>query len=298
MSEYWKSTPKYWCKFCSIYVRDTKLERANHEATGKHQGAIKRSLRELHRNHEQEEKSKERAQREIDRLNGVVSQSKAGDGFRKPGSSSGGGASSVQDERQRQLEQLAELGVNIPTQLRPELALAGEWQVTSTRVIKDPEEGGDSGRAAGVRKREREQTEEEKEAEEAVQGLFKKPKKWGRDSRTIATEEDVELEQLLSGSLVKAVKEEVKEEDIKTEEPESKLEFKLKQEESTTDGGMATAVKTEEKDAPPLIKHESTGGVGGLLDLPDAQEEEKKPPGDAAPAVVFKKRKAKNIRQK
>ena len=51
MSEYWKSTPKYWCKHCGIYVRDTKLERTNHEATGKHQGALKRFLRDLHRGH-------------------------------------------------------------------------------------------------------------------------------------------------------------------------------------------------------------------------------------------------------
>ena len=59
MSEYWKSTPKYWCKHCSVYVRDTKLERTNHEATGRHQGAIKRSLRDLHRNAEQQERETE-----------------------------------------------------------------------------------------------------------------------------------------------------------------------------------------------------------------------------------------------
>ena len=27
--------PKYWCKHCKTYVRDTKLEKANHEATPK-----------------------------------------------------------------------------------------------------------------------------------------------------------------------------------------------------------------------------------------------------------------------
>lgn len=294
MSEYWKSTPKYWCKHCAIFVRDTKLERANHEATGKHTGAIKRSLRDLHRNHEQEERNKDRAKREIERLNGVVSDTKTGSGFRTPGSASAA-QPSVQDERQRQMEQLAELGVNIPTHLRPELALAGEWTVTSTRVIKDTDDGGDSGRAAGVRKREREVTEEEREAEDAVKGLFKKPKKWGRDSRTIATEEDDELEQLLSRPLVKPKREEA--EDIKTE-PEPEMKIKIKSEDTSSADSAIPAVKAEAKDAPPLIKQESSAGVAGLPDIPAVHEEEKKASEAEAPAVVFKKRKPKNVRQK
>jgi hypothetical protein len=285
MSEYWKSTPKYWCKHCSVFVRDTKLERANHEATGKHQNAIKRSLRDLHRNHEQGEREKDRAKREVERLNGVVSGPKptGSNKFRTPGGSSGAGGDG-NDERQRQLEQLAELGVNIPTQMRPELALAGEWNVVSTRVVKDRSEEDVKEKAVGV-KRERVQTEQEKEEEDALRRLFKKPKKWGRDSR-VAPEIDGELEELLAGPLVRPKKEvDVKEEDtgVKKEEGDEEV----------------PALKGEVKDALPLVKEESIGGVVLPADGQSVQKEERNGGDDAAaPAVVFKKRNPKNVRQK
>src|SRR5207237_1004994 len=139
---YWKSTNKYWCKHCSVFVRDTKLERANHEATAKHQGAVKRALRDLHRSADQKEREKERAKREVDRLNGVVSGSSSASrtGATKPSGGAYATAAAApqasQADRQKQLEQLAELGVNIPTELRSGMALAGEWTVTSTRVIE------------------------------------------------------------------------------------------------------------------------------------------------------------------
>lgn len=302
MSEYWKSTPKYWCKHCQIYVRDSKLERANHEATGKHQNAIKRSLRDLHRSHEKEERDKDRAKREVERLNGVVSGSKSATSFKPPTSANVSGSSQTltKEEQQRQLEQLAGLGVNIPTELRPELALPGEWTVTSTRVLKDPEQGEDnrdsanpSARAAGVRKRDREKTEEEQEEEDALKTLFKKPKRWGRETKSMPTDGDDELDQLLSGTLVKSKKEE-EEGKVKPDvEPEIKTE-----DGQTRDGGAPEDVKQEDvQDAPPLIKRESTGGVDGLpndiLPAPEAQTEG----GEAKPAVIFKKRKPKNVRQ-
>lgn len=301
MSEYWKSTPKYWCKHCGIYVRDTKLERANHEASGKHQGAILRSLRDLHRNHEKEEREKDRAKREVERLNGVVSGFKPGHGFGAPGRPSDGGEASIQEERQRQLEQLAGLGVNIPTELRPEMALAGEWTVTSRRVIKDPDQedtkdepSHPTSRAAGVRKRDREQTEEEKEDEEALKTLFKKPKNWGRDTKLMPTEEDAELEELLGGSLVRHKKAEG--ETIKAEhesQPMVKIEGT-----HTADSLAAAAVKSEcLVDPPPLIKQESGSEISGLPgDIPVTQEAGHVP--ETEPVVVFKKRKPKNVRQK
>jgi hypothetical protein len=224
----------------------------------------------------------------VERLNGVVSGARpaGSNSFRTPGSSSSGpgGAGDGKDERQRQLEQLAELGVNIPTQLRPELALAGEWNVVSTRVVKSPSEEDGKGKAVGV-KRERVQTEEEKEEEDALKGLFKKPKKWGRDSR-VAPEVDGELEELLAGPLVRPKKEA----DVKEEEDGVKKE---------EGDGEAPAVEGEVKYAPPLVKEESVGGVVLPADVPPPeQEEERKGEDDAAPAVVFKKRKPKNVRQK
>ncbi|KAK4184106.1 WW domain-binding protein 4 [Podospora australis] len=321
MSEYWKSTPKYWCKHCSVYVRDTKLERANHEATGRHQGALKRSLRDLHRSADQAEREKDRAKREVERLNGVVSgqpsapRPKSGT-YGAPSSSSAApaGGQLTKEERQRQLEQLVEMGVNIPTELRPEMAMAGEWSVTNTRVIDDDaitqENNGEGGiikgsesRAVGV-KRERQRTEEEKEQEEALNGLFTKRRKWGVDSKRMPGEEDAELDALLSGPLIKTKKEEktedeegMKEEEadttVKTEVPQDDVP-RIKTEESVEGPGLGAI--TDVKDE--VVKKEAGDGVD--LSAPDAGDSNVK--GTAAvaegPAVVFKKRKPKNLRQK
>ncbi|KAH7630261.1 hypothetical protein B0T09DRAFT_341410 [Sordaria sp. MPI-SDFR-AT-0083] len=347
MSEYWKSTPKYWCKHCSVFVRDTPLEKRNHESTAKHQGAIKRSLRDLHRSADQQEREKERAKREVERLNGVVSgtpSTSGGAGQRgghKSGGAGGGGgggsngptganAAAVglsEAERQRQLEQLAELGVNIPTELRGSMALAGEWEVTNVRVVNEDADGtsaaaaaaagqgvipvGAEGRAVGV-KRERERTEEEKEQEEAIKGLFKRPRKWGVGSKVAKIEEDKELEELLSGGIPLK-----KEEKVKTEEDNIKKEddienggeeiVKKENEEGDGDGGVKKEEDADESSAIPkipAIKSEPSEGVSGIADevvppLPATGESDAvAAAADAVPAVVFKKRKSKNVRQK
>ena len=284
MSEHWKSTPKYWCKYCACYVRDTKLERQNHEATGKHQGALKRFLRDLHRGHEREERDKERAQREIARLNGVVtgSSSSPGPTGLAPQSThreTTGAPSESQLKRQR--EQLAELGVAMPSDFRPEMAIPGEWTVTNTRVIKsrneEEAEGSVEARATGVRKRE--ETEEQKEEEEALRGLFKRTKKWGRDSKTMPKHEDKELDALLSGSTFQHPSVEEPEADVKKEAEDSK------------DKGNVKVENDVLKDEPSAtLKSEAT-----------AQDAPIKKEADTAPGlnpVVFKKRKPKNIRQK
>ncbi|KAK3940437.1 WW domain-binding protein 4 [Diplogelasinospora grovesii] len=320
MSEYWKSTPKYWCKHCQVYVRDTKLERTNHEASGRHQGAIKRSLRDLHRGAEREEKEKERARREVERLNGVVNNTSttttttttnssfrsvsnkprpAGSRFGNDVGSGGGirtGANNAQvteAERQKQLEQLADLGVNIPTELRGNMAMAGEWTVTSTRIIKDQEEGGGrgggaEGRALGV-KRELERTEEEMEQEEALRGLLKikKPRRWGADSKMAVERGDEELEALLSGTIPPPVKK-------REEKSQPNLEIIKKEEEEESPQQQGDVEEATDAPPPPLIKRESTDGILG--EVPDQTQEEDK--AGLGGVVVFKKRKPKNIRQK
>ncbi|KAI1277003.1 hypothetical protein F5Y07DRAFT_119465 [Xylaria sp. FL0933] len=285
MSEYWKSTPKYWCKHCSTYVRDTKLERTNHEATAKHQSGLKRFLRDLHRGHENEQREKDRAKREIDRLNGVITS--------KPSTSASASTSSTTAtaaQRQQQWEQLAEMGIDVPTELRRDMALAGEWSVTSTRIIDDAPELADDDDAeskptnvdavaTGVRKRPKQESEDEKdEAEAGVQALFKKPRIWGRDTKQ-AVEDDAELDALLSAPLTKPPK---KEEDG-AEEPAIKEEShpKIKKEESEVDGLLDETTK-------PKTGEHSIGAA--------VKEEPDKEPSD--PVVVFKKRKPKNIRQK
>ena len=333
MSEYWKSTPKYWCKHCGIYVRDTKLERTNHEATGKHQGALKRFLRDLHRGHEQEQREKDRARREIERLNGIVptasSSSSATAAPPRDRNHDAQQQSVTKEDRQRQWEQLVDLGVEVPTELRGEMAMAGEWTVTNTRVIEDEPRGseGDDGAdekkknvdavATGVRKKrplsnrdgDGDGADEEAAAEEdaAVQGLFKKPRRWGRDTRHApgADEDDAELDALLSGTLVVPKKEGGGgDADGAREEEGDKIKL---------DPGSGTAVKEEEGNSMPRIKKEEDeeGSEGrGLENVPKdtsdvpasaasvKTEEQPADPGPAVPAVVFKKRKPKNVRQK
>ena len=201
MSEYWKSTvctnktcrtivlltvciqPKYWCKHCKTFVRDTKLEKTNHEATPKHQGNLKRFLRELHKGHEREARDKQRAKDEVDRLNGVVSASrpqKEGAPWERrsaiPPAIAGGNQQATPADRKRQLAQLAEMGVAVPEDFRREMAMAGDWQITSERPVYDndfakkeePEDVKPGGLNVGIRKRKFEGQEEEEEAGETV----------------------------------------------------------------------------------------------------------------------------------
>ncbi|KAI0382316.1 hypothetical protein F5Y04DRAFT_52807 [Hypomontagnella monticulosa] len=297
MSEYWKSTPKYWCKHCNTHVRDTKLERQNHEATAKHQYALKRFLRDLHRNHEQEQREKDRAKREIERLNGVV-----GSGSSDPAASSSKlpapsrtQAQATGGQRQKQWEQLAEMGIDVPTELRGEMAMAGEWTVTNTRVIDDNPKTDDPDAkpenvdaiASGVRKRPKQEADEEEE--DAIKSLFKKPRKWGRDTKH-APDDDAELDALLDGTLTNPVKksdsqppdcikEEVNLPSLKKEERSSSV----KKEEDIEDSQALSSIKpaAAETDEGPPVKHE---------ERVSAESE--------TPAVVFKKRKPKNIRQR
>lgn len=286
MSEYWKSTPKYWCKHCSTYVRDTPLERKNHDATPKHQGNLKRFLRDLHKNHEKGEREKERAKAEVARLNGVVTGA---------GSSSSPTASSSrnfsQEPRQQataaqiiqQREQLSELGIAIPDEFRREMAMVGDWQVTSERVIKsEGEDEKPDGIGFGVRKRAAEDDEEQ----EAVEV---KKAKWGSAYRTHPVgDNDVDLDALLNNATRKG------------KEPAVKADIEA-------------LVKAEDCDGKEAIKTENE--VKRLSDIPVAgstnETVKSEPPEEVAFAglaasdakqgvgeVVFKKRKAKNIRQK
>ncbi|KAM4063539.1 U1 zinc finger protein [Hirsutella rhossiliensis] len=288
MSEHWKSTPKYWCKHCSCYVRDTKLEKQNHEATARHQGALKRSLRNLHYAHEREERDKARAQQEIARLNGVVSYSSGARAATnaaliKP-------AAPTESELKKQREQLAELGVAIPSSFRPEMAIAGEWTVTSSRVVASEGEEGSTKTetvATGVRKRE-EATEEHKEEEEVLERLFKKPRRWGRDSKMMAQGEDPELDALLSGTTIPLKKRPSDGDGVFKEEKAADDGTQVKREE-----GQDTRVDGVKADGVPIKQEVDTqAGQGLALGANTAGTD-----GGTVP-VVFKKRKAKGIRTK
>lgn len=270
MSEYWKSTPKYWCKFCSTYVRDTALEKKSHEATPKHQNNIQRSLRDIHKKTEREDREKQRAKDEVARLNGLVSgkqQSNSVASASQPSapklkSTAPTGPASVA-ERKRQMEQLAAMGVAIPEEYRRDMSIQGEWSTVSerpvySRPVKSTSDDEDEDtKAFGMRKR--------KLGDEEEQDLKLAPKAWGSRLKSYPgassnTEED--LDALLSGATTKK--------EIKSEASDS-----LKKEVDTDTADTIAAVPdiTEAASAESEVKAE--------------------PKQDQEAPVVFKKRKSK-----
>jgi hypothetical protein len=179
------------------------------------------------------------------------------------------------------------MGVSIPDEFRGEMAMAGEWQVTSERII-DPTEGKEKKPEAigfGVRKRTVPDDEEEAEAIET------KKRRWGSTYRTHpGGDDDADLDALLNNSTTKgkqaSADSDVKQEPLEGASDESKPHPKV---EAEFGEGHKPSIKREPSDgqvkladtSPALadvnIKNESDSGAGN---------------------VVFKKRKAKNIRQK
>ena len=289
--------PKYWCKHCKTFVRDTKLEKTNHEATPKHQGNLKRFLRDLHKGHEREEREKQRAKDEVDRLNGVVSgaRSKAPPSETKstiPAASASRQATPA--DRKKQLAQLAELGVAVPEDFRKEMAMVGDWQTTSERLIYDTvkeENSGDvkpEGLNIGVRKRKFEGQEEEEAGEKVVR------RGWGSTVRAYpGQDDDQDLDALLMTT--------------KILKREGAIEGNVPTDPSSQAGGITN--NSAQKDASlvaadgQLIKRENSSEN---VVLPDATPEKdvaeaptiKQEDDAASTGVVFKKRKAKPIRQK
>ncbi|WPG99756.1 Hypothetical protein R9X50_00257500 [Acrodontium crateriforme] len=296
MSEYWKSTPNYWCKFCAIYVKDTSLERKNHEASGKHQNNIQRSLRDLHKNKEREEREKQRAKDEVARLNGLV----GGSGQQQQGKPEALTGRAQQpaitsapklttaEQRRAHAEQLAALGVELPEELKREITGVGGWQTVSERIIEAPRSLADIKReedagtdvqhgngtiSQGVHKRRMQDEEEDARDEEAAP----KPRAWGSKMKTYPGSKDErpdeDLDALLSGV---------------TKKPKTEA----KSEPEPNELGSTSGVKDE-----PSVKGGDTEARKTLDNIPDvnAPSDVVKPKDedDPAPAVIFKKRKIK-----
>ncbi|PGH01761.1 hypothetical protein GX51_05077 [Blastomyces parvus] len=316
MSEYWKSTPKYWCKHCKTYVRDTAFERTQHEATGKHQGSLKRFLRDIHRNNERDERENQKAKNEVERLKGVVSgSSKTGDQQQRPpwkrgpgaGSATGANAEpsaslSVNAElRKRQLAQLVEMGVAIPEEFRRDMALAGDWEVVeeTTAGSQDRAEADAlAGLNVGVRKRKFEGQEEEEAAGEIVMR-----KGWGSTMREFPgkdKEEDLDALLEMTTELKRKKRErETETPDVKAEEKDDNIdggdEIVTKKETPDADDGDNLPVKQEEGDGGSTMvgikdEEEGKGESSSVRGTPNETTEE------AVPAVVFKKRRPKHAR--
>lgn len=293
MSEYWKSTPSYWCKFCEIYVRDTAGERKNHESTGKHQNNIQRSLRNLHKNQEREQREQQRAKDEVARLNGLVvgkDASIAGansgiSGLKNLGKSSGPAPPTLSAAAQRKAhaEQLVALGVELPEELKREVTGVSGWQTVSSSVVdsgrsgarsladikKEEEDVASAALNKGVHKRKAEDDEDARDEEAAP-----KKKIWGNTFKsypgTQKEDQDDDLDALLSGA-IKAPAQPAQSATV--EESASQPEVKP---------GTDDIVKTEPTESTAEAAVETT-----------KPEEDNNETITAPPPVMFKKRKAK-----
>ena len=284
MAEYWKSTPTYWCKFCRQYVKDTSIERKNHDASAKHQNNIQRSLRELHKGREREEREKRRAREEVARLNGLVGGKGGvgGGGIQGARSVAAGEAPKLSEAAQRKAhaEQLAALGVQLPEAMKKDVTGVGGWQMVSERVVEEDAAAGRS--LAGIVKREGVGEEDAKDGgglstgvrkrkvedgEEGEDGAEIKRNAWGSRLKSYpgedgGGEEEGDLEALLSGVGAKNVKE-----DEPAEEGDG-----VKEEEPPEDDNPISAIPDIDAPLAPMKKEDGE---------------------DAAPPVVFKKRKVK-----
>lgn len=293
MSEYWKSTPKYWCKFCKEFVKDTKLERQQHDAKIKHQNNIQKSLRNLHKEKEIEDRQKQRAKDEVARLNGVVGSS-SGSGGASSGATktvaSAPAKKATFEERKRQMQQLAAMGMEVPEEFRREMGMAGDWQTVKVTRIERPPDDPDSKEAIafGIKKRKFEDQEEE----EAILGSGdasapKKNRSWGAKMKTFPGSKkggDADLDALLGGVTVKR----------KMDGDEAEAETAQTQTENAE-----AAKDVAEKDMPELKKSDSqeeqdaAAKLDSLASDAPVKTEEADEPVIPAPGtgIVFKKRK-------
>ena len=170
---------------------------------------MKRFLRDLHRGNERDEREKQRAKDEVARLNGTnvePSSSPSGRDLPKPFASILK-QHATPAERKQQMTQLAEMGVAIPEEFRRDMAMVGDWQTLSQRVI-DEETGGvkkqeldedakPNGVNVGVRKRKYEGEEEEEDG-----GATLVRRGWGNTTRLYPGSggDDNELDALLSST--------------------------------------------------------------------------------------------------
>lgn len=240
MADYWVSTPKYWCKYCKVFVKDTTLEKRNHEATGRHQGALQRFLKDLHRTNEREVREAQRAKDEVARLNGLPPG--GGSASAAPLKSTGPSTASARSgppapprqataaERKQQMAQLAAMGVVVPEEYRRENAMVGEWETTAVSDVAAPppapprsrplggagrvkkeDDGGDDGddkadvleqsSAASATDQKRKLDGEDDLGESEGMGKVRRKPNWGSDVRSVRdSQADTDLDALLAGT--------------------------------------------------------------------------------------------------
>ncbi|KAJ5714482.1 uncharacterized protein N7483_011663 [Penicillium malachiteum] len=287
MAEYWKSAPRHWCKQCKIFIRDTAFEKTQHEASPKHQGNLKRFLRDIHKNNENQQRETQRAKSEVERLrqaiSGGASESKTDSKTPAPAPTKQSAAPAERpvsvEDRKKQMAQLVEMGVAIPQEYRAEMALAGEWQTLSVTNLDS-----EGAKSIGVRKRKLEGEEDEEIPEYVSKG-------WGSRMKIypgVQDEDDGDLDALLASTkdLKKA----------KTETPA------IQAEEVKEETGTLPKTKDENTDSKSSIAPVSEEGSSAPVKAEEADDSSvppvsAAPPSDEGSGVVFKKRKSKVMRK-
>ena len=212
----------------------------------------------------------------------------------------GGNQQATPADRKRQLAQLAEMGVAIPEDFRREMAMAGDWETTSEALVyendfmkkEEPEDVKPGGLNVGVRKRKFEGQEEEEEAGEAVVR-----KGWGSTIRAYPGpgDDDGDLDTLLQST----------KRSTRGDEDLQKLGFAHLPQPCQSGNHATTKESRPDLDAPAIKEEESTefGGApdtilseSALFEAPSKSLKQEEDPPDSG--VIFKKRKAKPIRQR
>jgi hypothetical protein len=290
--------PRFWCKQCKIFIRDTPFEKTQHEASPKHQGSLKRFLRDIHRNNEQQSRETQRAKSEVERLRQAVAggSSKSDPNGPAPWKKAAAPAPKSADrpvsveERKKQMAQLAEMGVAIPDEYRGDMALAGEWQTLSETKIEEIE---GAAKSIGVRKRKHDGDEEDEDEEGGNPSERLVSKGWGSRMRVYPgaqNDDDEEGLDALLASTKDLKKSQVAPPDADLEESKSAGEPKPELASSVKKEEEAAESKDQENDRTAHVKTEEPS-------VPSAVPTEEKPPVEDAPGPVFKKRKAKIMRK-
>lgn len=179
------------------------------------------------------------------------------------------------------MAQLAEMGIAVPEEFRGDMALTGDWQTVSQRVMRteDDEVPDRSGLSVGVRKRKHEGDGEDEDQETK---MFVS-KGWGSTIREYpGAQDDEDLDALLEST-----------KDIKKKKPVT----------SDTVGqegsGVEAPIKREEEENPPESDEpsqpkEEPPAADRPSDAPVKSETDGPAP---APEVVFKKRKPKAMKK-
>ena len=237
---------------------------------------MKRFLRDIQNKHERDDREAQKAKLEVERLNNTVKASHVGPAPVLAGSlrpSSNPKTQPSPADRQRQLAQLAEMGIQVPEHARGDLALAGQWQTLSRQVVEEP--AIENSLSVGIRKR---KVDEDEDGDLPMADHLTKRKNWGSSTKQYPNQQTSDLDALLS--FKPTLKSEVSTGETKTKQRESPVSDKGARSPPKVEapGPDTTVVETD----PPSTKTED-GEVPHIKTIPEA-----------IPEVLFKKRKLKH----